>query len=99
MTTEVTSKLTISEFIDALDTSPTINIGAERTFSTGSRGYTINCRIVVNGKQYIGTMNLVEVGSKPRNGDATPRGANPEHAAATENGPVTTTRRSNRNRE
>jgi hypothetical protein len=98
MTTEITNRLTISELIDALDTSPTINIGAERTFSTGSKGFTVNCRLVINGKQYVGTMNLVELGSKPKDGNATPRGASEQHAADSQNGPVTSTRR-NRNRD
>lgn len=97
MTTEVTKRLTISELIEAMDTSPTINISPERFFSTGSRGFTVNCRLVINGLQYVGTLNLVELGSKPRDGAATPNGASAQNAGDRQNGAVTTMRR-NRDR-
>lgn len=93
MTIETSKRLTISELIEAMDTSPTINISPERVFSTGSRGFTINCRLVVNGLQYVGTLNLVELGSKPRDGAGTPNGASAQNAADRRNGAVTSTRR------
>jgi hypothetical protein len=38
----------------------------ERTFSTGSRGYYGNGKIVIDGKRYQVGANIVEIGSKPK---------------------------------
>jgi hypothetical protein len=38
----------------------------ERTFSTGSRGFRSQGKVVIDGKRYQATMQLVEIGSKPK---------------------------------
>lgn len=39
---------------------------AERTFSSGSRGYQMPFKVVLDGKNYQCQVQLVEVGSKPK---------------------------------
>jgi hypothetical protein len=39
------------------------------TFSTGSRGYRANTKVQENGKRYQCNIQMVEIGSKPDNGD------------------------------
>ena len=41
-------------------------IGEERIFSTGSRGYNSSCKIEINGKRYQVSLNIIEIGSKPK---------------------------------
>lgn len=36
-----------------------------RTFSTGSRGFYFGGKVVIAGKRYQASVNLVEIGSKP----------------------------------
>jgi len=37
----------------------------EKNFSTGSRGYYANGKLVIDGKMYQSMLTLVEIGSKP----------------------------------
>lgn len=39
--------------------------GRDKPFSTGSIGYTVSGKVMINGKKHQFTGNLVEVGSKP----------------------------------
>lgn len=41
----------------------------EKEFSTGSRGFTVFGKALINGKRYQFSGNLVEIGSKPDAGD------------------------------
>lgn len=38
----------------------------EKTFRTGSRGYFGNDKVVIDGKRYQVQVQLVEIGSKPK---------------------------------
>ena len=40
-------------------------IAAEKDFSTGSRGFYTNTKVIIDGKSYVAMLTLVEVGSKP----------------------------------
>ena len=48
--------------IDGIATSI---LAKEKVFSTGSRGYTVTGKILIDGKRYQMGCNLVEIGSKP----------------------------------
>lgn len=48
--------------------SPDVTIterGADNPFSSGSRGYHVSGKIVLNGKRYQLSAPIVEIGSKP----------------------------------
>ena len=38
----------------------------QRTFSTGSRGYGANGKVVIDGKRHQVSLNVVEIGSRPQ---------------------------------
>jgi hypothetical protein len=40
--------------------------GKAKTFKTGSKGYFVFGKVLLNGKRYQLTGNLVEIGSKPQ---------------------------------
>ena len=42
-----------------------VDLGEERTFKTGSRGYQNVAKLVVGGKKYQVNILAIEVGSKP----------------------------------
>lgn len=42
-----------------------VNELLQKVFSTGSRGYYTNGKIVIDGKRYQAMVTLVEIGSKP----------------------------------
>ena len=43
-----------------------LNVGKERKFKSGSKGYWANGHIRVDGKDYNVSFPLVEIGSKPK---------------------------------
>lgn len=77
------------KFIDALDAAGSLSVGAYRQFSSGNYGFTVNGRIVIDGRTFIVSANMVD---DSRRVSRQPNGANAAHAAATQNGPVTTRR-------
>lgn len=40
----------------------------KKQFSTGSRGFHVSDKIVIDGKRYQANVQLVEIGSKPQQG-------------------------------
>lgn len=42
-----------------------LNCGEERTFKSGSRGFWVNGKTKIDGKQYNLSFGMVEIGSKP----------------------------------
>jgi len=97
MTNQATD-ITLAELVDAMDAPVNITISPEKTFSTGSRGYTVNGRFLIHGKVYIGTLNLIESGSKPRADAPAAPAATPEVDASNPNGVQPSARRRNTNR-
>ena len=49
-----------------IDGNRTAMLAKEKTFSTGSRGFSVSDKIVIDGKRYQVGLNIVEIGSKPK---------------------------------
>lgn len=45
-------------------------MGEEKTFSTGSKGFHIHPKVPINGKKYQANIQLIEIGSKPKQKEA-----------------------------
>lgn len=56
-------------------------VAEEKTFSTGSRGYSAHGKALINGKRYQVSMNIVEIGSKPGSGVSVAKTANGQAAS------------------
>lgn len=50
---------------DGTGTGEGLTVSPERTFKTGSRGYNVSTKLVVNGVRYQFSGNMIEIGSKP----------------------------------
>ena len=55
-----------------------VDLGEERVFKTGSRGYQNVAKLAVNGKKYQVNILAIEVGSKPAIASATPASVTPK---------------------
>ena len=60
----------VAELKDENGKSLAVFAAAAKTFKTGSRGYYANGKAEIEGKRYQVQIQLVEIGSKPKEGEA-----------------------------
>lgn len=80
--------LTKNGLIDALDVSNQVNVSDYRDFSSGNKGFTVGMRIIIDGRMFIGTLNLIDDTKRISREAPAANGANPANAAQRRNSAV-----------